>query len=107
MLRALRRNPTLAATTPLAEVARLVPLFGGPLPAPEAAGAGAEPPILDLARRSSEQFVAYYFHAAPFSRDVLARLWQRCEESAGASADCLSARAQTQRVVGRLVNPAG
>ncbi len=107
VLRALRGNPLLAATTPLAEIARLVPLFGGPQPPPAAAAAGSEPAILDLARRSSEHFVAYYFHAAPFSRDVLARLWLRCEESSGASSECLAARAQTQRVVGRLAQPAG
>jgi len=107
LLQALRKNPIAAARTPLAALAQLIPLFREGGARDEPASQQDAKSTLELAQRRSEDFVAFYYHAVPFSRDALARFWQRCEEVSGASEACLAGRAQTQRVVGRLATPAG
>jgi spermidine synthase len=101
VVKELSRDPIVAATTPFREVLALIPLFAPDPSTPEPDDRKA----LELARKSSDRFADFYYHAAPFSRDALARLWQRCEQALGASGDCLAGRAAVQRVTGRLPNP--
>jgi spermidine synthase len=83
-----------ANRTPLDRLAVLADLYGAGPPAADAAEA------LAVARRSTEQFVAWYHHAAPFSRSALDARWRRCEEDPAVRPHCLANRAVAEQLLG-------
>lgn len=54
--------------------------------------------------RATTLFRHYYHHAAPFSAEVLAAMWARCEEPADAASSCASARAEAEQTLGPLAD---
>ena len=48
--------------------------------------------LAQRARRMTELFASHYHHAAPFSRELLVDLWQRCAADASQRDACLEAR---------------
>jgi predicted membrane-bound spermidine synthase len=64
--------------------------------------AATEPIEAREADRLSELFIDYYFHGAPFAREALVSIWQRCEDGGGKS--CREERASIERRVGSLGN---
>jgi predicted membrane-bound spermidine synthase len=68
---------------------------------PDALPALAGPDAARFAREESERFIAYYQHAAPFRRDALARVFERCAASPQADA-CAEVRRDAESVLGPL-----
>jgi len=66
----------------------------------EASAPGA-PATPEDAARLTDLFVDYYLHAAPFSREALARVWRRCNDAAG-GARCLQGLARAEERLGPL-----
>jgi hypothetical protein len=78
-----------------AQVPSLLPLFG--------VGTQEDRPVTpEEAARITDRFVAYYTHAAPFPRRVLAGLWQRCAEDPARQEACRAGRAAAELRLGSL-----
>ena len=84
------------AAPDLALVAPLARLFD---PADSEAGAAPSPP---QALEAAERFATDYDHAAPFSREALAALFERCASDPAARAGCARARAWAEEQLGAL-----
>ena len=63
---------------------------------------GPQGRVAERARRLTREYIAFYTHPAPFSRDGLAALWEHCEKATSNSDACLLGRSEAQRVLGRL-----
>ncbi|HEY8155936.1 MAG TPA: fused MFS/spermidine synthase, partial [Myxococcota bacterium] len=82
-----RINPVLVPT--------LLPLFG-------VAGAESPPITPEEAARITDRFVAFYTHATPFPREVLAEVWRRCAEDPAQQQACRAGRAAAELRLGPL-----
>jgi hypothetical protein len=91
LVRALRRHPIISKKTPLELVEPLSRLYADP---------GTGPVSVEEAVRASELFARYYHHAAPFSYEALAAIWQRCASDPAQRERCLAARDQAERSLG-------
>lgn len=89
----LMRDPKFAAVLEPTDFARLQFLLEG--------GRTTGTPPCDAAPRIAELFVQDYHHAAPFQRDALRRVWDRCRADPGVGA----ARAALEARIGRLAPP--
>jgi hypothetical protein len=87
----------------LSLVGSLSPLFGDD---PQDADASR---LAQHARSTTELFARYYHHAAPFSRELLAEIWQRCDADPAQRDACLAAREQLAETLDALeiADPAG
>ena len=95
LLAHIREDPALAERTKLALLEPLSQLYGN--------GASVAPGgVLEAANQASSQFARYYHHSAPFDREVLADLWNRCETDSGLPRRCRRARARAERTLGKL-----
>jgi spermidine synthase len=56
----------------------------------------------EQARHRTQLFIEYYHHGAPFSREALAALWDRCVEGRGAGARCAQGLAAAEQQLGPL-----
>ena len=54
------------------------------------------------AAQATQLYADLYNHAAPFSRQALARLWQRCEQDPEQQQACFSTRMNLKRKLGDL-----
>jgi spermidine synthase len=93
LLATARTKPGFATHLAPQQLATLTGLFGAGL-----AENGAATP--ETARRVTDLFVRYYHHGAPFSREVLAALWRRCDDAKGER--CSQGRAAAEARVGPL-----
>lgn len=93
----LRPLPQLADDLTPARLAALVALF-----APGEVRPGETTP--EEASQLTNLFLRYYLHAAPFSREVLASVWQRCSDGAGAGTRCAEGLAEAEARLGPLRN---
>jgi hypothetical protein len=92
----LARTPAIAQRLRLGEVERLLWLYDV---TPDAAGVTLTPANALLA---SELYADLYHHAAPFSRQALAKLWQRCAADPAIPASCAAARVSAIQTFGDL-----
>jgi spermidine synthase len=95
MLVPLRQNPVWAKHLGAPKLATLAALFG-----PSGAVPGAASP--EEAQRLTDLFVTYYHHGTPFSRAVLAAVWQRCAEHEPRGRRCQSGLRAAEARVGPL-----
>jgi hypothetical protein len=96
LLRRVRSLPEgAAAGLDLALVAPLAQLYGAP-------DEGARAPTPREALEATDRFSTWYAHAAPFSREALAALWERCAADARRSAACAQGRALAEELLGPL-----
>jgi predicted membrane-bound spermidine synthase len=58
---------------------------------------------VEHARRLTELFAKYYFHAAPFSRDALASVWARCSDPTSDGERCRRNLELAEQWIGGLV----
>jgi hypothetical protein len=91
----IRETPSLAKRTRLALLEPLSRLYG-------TAGEVESKQALRVAKQATQHFSTYYHHAAPFSRELLAQLWRRCESDPSQQRRCLRARADAEQTLGRL-----
>jgi hypothetical protein len=78
-----------------ASVPALVPLFG-------AAASDSRPVTPEDAARDTDLFIAYYAHATPFPRAVLAEVWRRCQANPAHPDACREGRAAAELRLGAL-----
>jgi hypothetical protein len=95
LLAKIRETPTVARRTKLALLEPLSRLYGTTLEVESKQALGA-------AKQATQHFSNYYHHAAPFSRELLAQLWRRCESDPSQQLRCLEARAEAERTLGKL-----
>lgn len=67
--------------------------------------ATTDPLAPEQATRLSNLYIEYYFHGAPFSRDALTAIWQRCRDDS--EQRCQPARARIERRIGPLSDARG
>jgi hypothetical protein len=56
------------------------------------------------ARDATALYANAYHHAAPFRRDALADLWERCNDEPSRPGRCEQGRARTEQVLGSLAH---
>jgi spermidine synthase len=95
LLAKIRETPSAARRTKLALLEPLSRLYGTALEV-------ESKQVLSSAQRATQLFSTYYHHAAPFSRELLAQLWRRCESEPSQRLRCLEARADAERTLGRF-----
>jgi hypothetical protein len=88
---AIRHHPIISKRTPLEVVEPLSRLY---------ADTGTGPVSVEEALRASELFARHYHHAAPFSHEALAAIWQRYISDPAQRERCLAARGQARRSLG-------
>ena len=67
--------------------------------------ATTDPLAPEEAMRLSNLYIEYYFHGAPFSRDALTSIWQRCRDDS--EQRCQPARARIEHRIGPLSDARG
>jgi len=93
-IRKRRKTPKLGIEEGLVELQRLY-------------ATGSEPVSVEAAWRISSNFLEFYYHAAPFPRDQLAALWDRCEaEVAPGRISCEQGRKRVSDRLGPLESTA-
>ena len=60
------------------------------------------PVSVEDAARSTQLFLDFYTHGAPFSRGALAEIWRRCESDLAQRSACRAGRAEADRRLGFL-----